>query len=68
MKESGYTEALLETIAQAVKSIESEAYKRGIREGAARLEFWAPVVPETISKVDLLESLKREAQALRERC
>lgn len=63
-----YSESPFDAIQQAIRIIEEEAYKRGLREGAKRLEFWSCVIPETISKAALLEGLKREAQALFDRC
>lgn len=63
-----YPESPFDAIQQAVRIIEEEAYKRGLREGAKRLEFWSCVVPGSISKKALLESLKKEAHALYDRC
>ena len=45
--------------------VDREAYARGLREGASRLEFWSALVPGTTTKQQILESLGREAARLR---
>ncbi len=52
-----------ESLASAIKRIESLAYARGFDAAMGRLQMLAAIVPESVSKTTLIEMLKREVEA-----
>jgi len=53
----------IEALNAATKRIEAVAYARGFEAALSRLEMIAAVVPESVTKVQLVEMLKREVTA-----
>lgn len=52
-----------EALLAATKRLEAVAYARGVEAALSRLEMLAAVVPESVTKVQLVEMLKREVAA-----
>lgn len=52
-----------EALQSAVKRIEAVAYARGFEAALSRLEMVASVVPESVTKMQLLAMLKKEVES-----
>lgn len=52
-----------EALADAIKRLEAVAYARGFEAALSRLEMLAAIVPESVTKAQLVGMLKREVAA-----
>jgi len=52
-------------IHNALKKLEIAAYKKGLREGASRMEMLSLLVPGSITKKDLIRLIKIESEILK---
>lgn len=53
-----------QNLALALARLEAVAYAKGVAEGLSRLEMLAAIVPESVTKKQLVEMIGREAKAL----